>query len=216
MALAVDANSRTLMTRSDLCAIEFRPLATGAGDRPVSVWRHIVPVGASGGLVDDKKYQFRGGHRVGTVGSVAGWVLHILQDGYQQQHRIQSSDANIYTLETSLQHYEGLSELNANSIDYLVAPALHFPLRIHYTHEPGDEHSPVLMRLGITQENRNKLNPSTGDLIHIADLAHDSVFTLPTQHVHRVAYQFSGDRTSADRGTMSITWGEFDLWRPGQ
>ena len=172
MTLAIDQNFNQLMTREGLPVGEFRTLANGATEKPVSAWRRLMPHGNAGETYTDSKYRFKTGALRNTIIDATGWILEILNPGYHQKGRIAEVGTDNVTLEEKLQFYEGLKGVTT-SLEWVIYPVLDFPISIHYQRGTGA----INVDIGVATERL--YTPS--DTVKIASIEDETSVIIPTQ-----------------------------------
>jgi len=199
MTLALDKNFNRLMTREGLPVGEFRTLADGATEKPVNVWRRLMPHGETGETYTDDKYRFKTGALRSTIIDATGWILEILNPGYHQKGWIKEVGTDSVTLEEQLKFYDGLKGVST-SLEWVVYPALDFPISIRHRSSTDDNN----LEIGITKE---KIYAPT-NVVKYDEIERDLSVIIPTQQIQQIFYKYTGTRGNADSADIDLTWGE--------
>lgn len=203
MTLAVDANSRTLMTRVDLPVGEFRTLADGAAEKPVNTWRRLMPHGNDAETVsrtDGTRYINLTRNVRSSVLDVTGWVFEILNKGHQQKNIITRESGGSIDFRDPIQFYEALGML---SLRWVMYPILNFPIVIRYQRGTAA----INVDIGITDQNI--YTPT--NIVKIASIENGNAVVIPTQQIGQLFYRIgdgSTSRNDADTADIDLSWGE--------
>lgn len=199
MTLAIDQNFNRLMTREGLPIGEFRRLADGATEKPVSAWRRLMPHGNAGETYTDNKYRFKTGALRSTILNATDWILEILNPGYRQKGRIKEVGTDSVTLEEALKFYDGLKGVST-SLEWVIYPVLDFPISIRHRSSTDNNN----LEIGVTQE---KIYVPT-NVVKYDEIEKNLSVIIPTQQIQHVFYRYTGSRTNADAADIDIVWGE--------
>ena len=199
MSLARDGNYNEVKTREDLCPGEFRRLVDGATEKPVTVWRRLMPHGNGAAVVSDNDFQLNIGTLRAEILSVKAWNVKILNAGYQQVNRITDFNDGIADLQLPLQYTEGLASLGS-AIEWVVYPTLVFPLVVRFCANANN----VDLNIGVSDEDI--YTPTT--IVQYSRIERELSCALPTQQADKVFYQIEGSRENADNANIDLEWGE--------
>ena len=199
MTLALDQNFNRLPTREGLPVGEFRTLADGAAEKPVTVWRRLMPHGETGETYTDNKYRFKTGALRSTILDATGWILEILNPGYRQKGRIKEVGTDSVTLEEVLKFYEGLKGAST-SLEWVVYPVLDFPISIRHRSDDANNN----LEVGIAKE---EIYTPT-NVVKYDEIESGLSVIIPTQQIQRVFYKYTGSRNQADSADIDLVWGE--------
>lgn len=204
MTLAMDLNGNPVPIKQETLSGGKIELAGTSAD----VWTRLMPHGGDGALISGNPRQLRL-RLVGRddVPDISGWNVQILNDGYEQQHRIREyNTANFRaTLEEPVANFEGLFELTsqgAGTLQYVVYPLMDFPLCVYY--DSGSATRELI--IGIIADDAYAL--SDDNVREIIRFPRTKTLEIPTRQVHKVCY-----RPDATVGNVTdfLSWGEYCL-----
>lgn len=188
MPLALDANHHLTMIREEDQIGGLIRVSDGDLIR-------LMPEGDAAAVVADNNHALNIGTLSTAIGSVFGWNLMILNEGYFQPNKIVDYDSGIVTLKDSLEFHSQLSELGS-AVEWVAYPTVDLPVGIVYKPETADS----TLTVGVVRENlhRPAMRP-------YAVLDAGQMLVLHTRQIQKFFIQ-APSASSADPDI--VMWGE--------
>ena len=170
-------------------------LAIDVSALTANTWYRLMPHRNDGALVSDNNRQLNINTLRSDVLEIEGWLLNILNAGYQQTHVIAGHEGNVVTLREALRHTDGLRDANLqNAIEFVLYPVPVNPFCLFYYTASQD------IEIGVAKEDT--YTPAT--IKTRATVGGDTQLVLNFSRIDQIFYRFP-TLPSAD---TALSWGE--------
>jgi len=179
-------------------------LKLNATDFPVDTWHRLMPSGDAGAIVANTVDHFGEKLNIGTLRDdientdVSGWLLKVLNPGYQQKYIIGRYDGGIVHLGslTPGGNSELALHLIQGDVEFVIYPVPINPFHINYFRDAIDD-------IEIGWQLKDVLTPT--NVISLGELRPGERMKIPIQSIGNLMFKIGAYTTNAKN---HISWGE--------
>ena len=172
-----------------------------------NTWHRLMPSGNTGAVVADTVDAYKEKLTIGPLRSditnapIGGWMLFVLNQGYQEMYQIRTYAAEIIHLARNhRQNTEmALHTLPASGIEFVIFPIPILPFIVNHRGAA----SSVPLEIGFQPQDKW----GTDGIQSLGSVKIGESFRIPTQRLDRLLFRMTGSGTAV----AAFSWGEHDI-----
>ena len=165
-------------------------------------WRRLMPDGNTAEVHATAKYRLNIGALPDDIVDIDDWRIIILNEGYKQEHFVQTYDGTYISLSNNISYYDALSALG-QGIEWVLFPKVIVPISLkNLANNRNDE-----VRIGVIKDDKY-IAPATSstEIKERFKLHGDTTTDFSFSRVDKIFIRNTRDNPSTN--TIDVAWGE--------